>query len=64
MESLVDPRVFESRAGLLVGVALLAVLVIAIVVGYIAEGVAKRRLHDAERAAADEGATEQTRKAA
>ncbi len=69
MEGLVDPRVFESRTGLLVGVALLAVFLIAAVVGYAAEAVARRtrRAVEAERderAPVDNEETEQTRKAA
>lgn len=64
MEGLVDPRVFESRAGFLAGVALLAVLLVAVVAGYVAGAVAKRKRRDAERAAVEEGETEQTRKAA
>lgn len=64
MEGLVDPRVFESRAGFLVGIALLAVLATAIVVGYIAEAVAKRKRRDAERASLAEAEEEHIRKAA
>ncbi len=64
MEGLVDPRVFESRAGFLVGVALLAVFLIAIAVGYVAEAAAKRRKRGAERASVAEEEKEQTRTAA
>ncbi len=64
MEGLVDPRVFETHAGFVVGVALLAVLLIAIAVGYVAEAVAKRSRRGAEHPAGEEGETEQTRKAA
>lgn len=64
MEGLVDPRVFESRAGLLVGIAFLAVFLVAIVVGYAAEAAAKRRQHGAERASVAEEEKEPTGKAA
>ena len=64
MESLVDPRVFETRAGLVVGVARLAALLIAVAAGYVAEAAAKRSRGGAEHAAAEEAETEQTRKAA
>lgn len=64
MEGLVDPRVFESRTGFLVGVALLAVLAIAIVAGYVAEAFARRKRRESERAAAGVEETEKTRKAA
>ncbi len=64
MEGLVDPRVFETRAGLLVGIALLAVLLIAILAGYVAEAAAKRRERGAERASVVEAEKEPTRKAA
>lgn len=64
MEGLVDPRVFESRTGFVVGVALLAVLAIAIVAGYVAEAVARRKRRGSKRAAADVEETEQTRRAA
>ncbi len=64
MEGLVDPRVFESRAGFLVGVALLAVFLIVIAAEYVAEAAAKRRQRGAERGAVAEEDKEQTRKAA
>ncbi len=64
MEGLVDPRVFESRAGLLVGVALLAVFLVAIAVGYVAGAVAKMRARGAEGASVAEEEKEQTRTAA
>ncbi len=64
MEGLVDPRVFETRAGLLVGIALLAVFLVAIAVGYVAGAAAKRRERGAERASLGEGENERTRKAA
>lgn len=64
MEGLVDPRVFETHGGLLVGIALLAVLLVAIVVGYAAEAAAKRGQRGAERASVAEAEKEPTRKAA
>ncbi len=64
MEGLVDPRIFETRAGLLVGIALLAVLVIAFAVGYAAEAAAKRRQRGAGRASVADEEQEPTRKAA
>ncbi len=64
MEGLVDPRVFETRAGLLVGIALLAVLLIAIAIGFATGAASKRRRRGAERASAAEGEQEPTRKAA
>jgi len=64
MEGLVDPRVFESRAGLLVGIALLAVFLVAIVVGYAAEAAARRRQRGTERASVADAGKEQIKKAA
>ncbi len=64
MEGLVDPRVFESRGGLLVGIVLLAVFLIAVVVGSLADTAAKRRQRGAERASVAEEEKEQTRRAA
>ncbi len=64
MEGLVDPRVFETRAGLMVGIALLAVFLVAIAIGLATEAAAKRRRRGAERASAAEGQKEPTRKAA
>ena len=64
MEGLADPRVFESRAGFLVGVALLAVFFIVMAAEYVAEAAAKRRHRVAERGALAEEDKEQTRKAA
>ena len=64
MESLVDPSLFESRIGFLVGVALLAVLFGAILVGFVAEELAGRKQRVEVRAAKAEGEKEQTRRAA
>ena len=64
MEYLVDPGVFESRIGVLVGVALLAVLFAAILVGYASEKITRRNQRAAERTAGADVEDKQTRRAA
>ncbi len=64
MEGLVDPRVFETRAGLMVGVALLVVFLIAVVFGLASDAAAKRRQRGEKRASVADDEQEPTRKAA
>jgi len=64
MEGLVDPRIFESRTGFLLGVALLVVLFAAIVVGAGRNELARRKQRASERAAGSAQDKEQTRRAA
>jgi len=64
MEGLVDPRLFESRTGFLVGVALLVLLFAAIAAWALSEELARRRERAAERAAGSVEEKEQSGRAA